>query len=66
MLINLSQPPADNASIDTGFSFDIQLADSYGAVVLDDAANGYRLTGIVAELDQVSNQTLRINIRIDI
>uniref|UniRef100_A0A915ABN9 Ionotropic glutamate receptor C-terminal domain-containing protein n=1 Tax=Parascaris univalens TaxID=6257 RepID=A0A915ABN9_PARUN len=38
-----------NGSIDTGFTFDLHLNDSYGAVLLGE--NGYVLNGMVGELD---------------
>ncbi|TMS35599.1 hypothetical protein L596_002967 [Steinernema carpocapsae] len=50
LLSNLSLPETQSQpSIDTGFTFDIYLNESYGAVLLGE--NGYVLNGVIGELD---------------
>ncbi|KAK0396169.1 hypothetical protein QR680_001603 [Steinernema hermaphroditum] len=50
LLSNLSLPETQShPSIDTGFTFDIHLNESYGAVMLGE--NGYYLSGVIGELD---------------
>ncbi|KHN82043.1 Glutamate [NMDA] receptor subunit 1 [Toxocara canis] len=48
LLANLALPEV-NGSVDTGFTFDLHLNESYGAVLLGE--NGYVLNGMVGELD---------------